>query len=99
MQNVLSDGFNEVMWNKALKFIGNEIKGNGLIRKLKTPERGELRKHEDIAEYFNKKFTLETHDPKKLQVPLVHRLDEVNAKSIFVTDKLMFMAYFLGHGV
>jgi hypothetical protein len=77
LQSLFNDGINEVAWNKALKFIGNEIKGNGIVRKLETSDRGTLRKQEDIAEYFNEKFTQETHDLKKLQVPLVQRLDEV----------------------
>lgn len=80
LQSLLGDSINEENWNKAIKFIGRQINGNGVVRKLKT-ERGVLCKQEDIARYFNEMFTQETHDIKKLQVPYTKQHKEVNTET------------------
>lgn len=79
LQSLLGDGINEANWNKAMKFIGKEVKGDGIVKKLKT-DGGMLYRHADIARYFNEKFTLQTHDPKKLQMPYTEQHGEVNTK-------------------
>jgi Reverse transcriptase (RNA-dependent DNA polymerase) len=93
LQGLLAEGINDVNWNKALKFIGNEIKGNGIVKQLKT-ERGVLRKQKDIADYFNEKFTLTTHDSKKMQVPFTKKHHEVN-RAGYCFHLLLQLKYFV----